>query len=199
MIIDSKDEIEYPGIKHVYREYLKGKIIILSIEMANAYLFRNINAGDRLYYKGKEVTPNKTYYLEKEYPCAEAVLRAAAKAYNLTLNEDAFRMLGPFGGGLSVEHLCGAITGGVAFLGLILYKGDKESLEKSKKATVEFYDSMVKYFASELCFDIKKKWRKEEPVTGVKKLYGCLDVVMKAGDLLDSILVNNVENNGVTK
>lgn len=65
LIIDSTDETEYPGIKHVYREYLKGKIIILSIETANAYLFRNINAGDRLFYKGKEVIPNKTYYLEK--------------------------------------------------------------------------------------------------------------------------------------
>ncbi len=65
LIIDSKDEIDYPGIKHVYKEYLKGEIIILSIQMANAYLFRNVNAGDRLYYQGSEVIPNKTYYLEK--------------------------------------------------------------------------------------------------------------------------------------
>jgi ABC-type multidrug transport system ATPase subunit len=65
LVIDSKDEIEYPGIKHVYREYLKGKIIILFVDMANAYLFRNINSADRLYYQGKEVIPNKTYYLEK--------------------------------------------------------------------------------------------------------------------------------------
>ncbi len=65
LIIDSKDAMDYPGIKHVYKEYLKGKIIILSVEMANAYLFRNIGAGDRLFYKGKEVIPNKTYYLEK--------------------------------------------------------------------------------------------------------------------------------------
>ena len=65
LIIDSKNETDYPDIKHVYREYLKGKILILSVEMANAYLFRNIGAGDRLFYQGKEVIPNKTYYLEK--------------------------------------------------------------------------------------------------------------------------------------
>ena len=134
----------------------------------------------------------KTYYLDKDYPCAESILRAAAKAYNLKLDENTFRALGPFGGGVSVEHLCGAIIGGVAFLGLILYKGDKKSLDKSKKATVEFYDSMVRYFASEMCFDIKKKWRKEEPVTGVKKLYGCLDVVTKASELLDGILEKKI-------
>jgi len=35
------------------------------VEMANTYLFRNINAADRLYYQGKDVIPNRTYYLEK--------------------------------------------------------------------------------------------------------------------------------------
>jgi len=65
LIIDGKNETDYPGIKHIYRVYLKGKIIILSVEMANTYLFRNINAADRLYYQGKDVIPNRTYYLEK--------------------------------------------------------------------------------------------------------------------------------------
>jgi len=65
LIIDSKNETYYAGIKHLYREYFKGKLVFLHIEPANAYLFRNIDADDRLYYKGKEVTPCRTLYFEK--------------------------------------------------------------------------------------------------------------------------------------
>lgn len=77
-------------------------------------------------------------YLDKAYPCAESVLRAAAKAYNLDLDENTFRTLGPFGGGISIEHICGAITGGVASIGVLLYKGDEESLNKAKKQPLNF-------------------------------------------------------------
>ncbi len=65
LIIDNKNESLYAGIKHLYKEYFKGKLVFLHIESANAYLFRNIDADDRLYYKGKEVIPYRTYYLEK--------------------------------------------------------------------------------------------------------------------------------------
>ncbi len=65
LVVDSKNESSYPSIKHIYKEYFKGKIVILRIESANAYLFRNVDADDRLYYKGKQVIPYRTYYIEK--------------------------------------------------------------------------------------------------------------------------------------
>ena len=65
LLIDSRIESSYEGIKHLYREYLKGKLIFLYIETANTYLFRNIDADDQLYYKGKEIVPYRTFYLEK--------------------------------------------------------------------------------------------------------------------------------------
>jgi len=65
LIIDSNGSMTFAGIKHLYRDYLKGKIIFLSVPSANAYLFRNIESDDKLYYKGHEVIPNRTYYLEK--------------------------------------------------------------------------------------------------------------------------------------
>jgi ABC-type multidrug transport system ATPase subunit len=65
LVIDNKHEAGFSGIKHIYREYLKGKLIFLSVESANAYLFRNVNGDDRLYYKGTEVIPYRTYYFEK--------------------------------------------------------------------------------------------------------------------------------------
>jgi ABC-type multidrug transport system ATPase subunit len=65
LVIDSKDPINYFGIKHLYKDYLKGKIIFLSVESVNVYLFRNVEADDKLYYKGRKLIPYRTYYLEK--------------------------------------------------------------------------------------------------------------------------------------
>ncbi len=65
LVIDNKNESFYTGIKHLYREYFKGKLIFLFIESAGAYLFRNIDADDRLYHKGKEVIPYRTFYFDK--------------------------------------------------------------------------------------------------------------------------------------
>lgn len=127
-------------------------------------------------------------YLEKECPCSESILCAVAEEYKLELEESTFRALGPFGGGIGVGHICGAITGGIASIGVLLYRGDKKSLSKSKKATIEFYEAMVTFFKSEMCFYIKKKWRKNKKVPGFKKSYGCLDVITKASELLDEIL-----------
>jgi ABC-type multidrug transport system ATPase subunit len=65
LIADSNASIGLTGIKHIYREYLKGKVIFLTVPSAHAYFFRNIESDDKLYYKGHEVVPNRTYYLEK--------------------------------------------------------------------------------------------------------------------------------------
>lgn len=65
LIIDSQHEPSYSGIRHMYREFFKGKLVILHVESAHTFLVRNIEADDRLNYKGKEVLPYRTYTLEK--------------------------------------------------------------------------------------------------------------------------------------
>ena len=42
----------------------------------------------------------RRYYLEKDYNCAETILRAANEEYHLGLNEDSFRLVSGFGGGM---------------------------------------------------------------------------------------------------
>jgi len=65
LIIDGQIDSSLTGIRHIYRDYLKGRIVILFVPAAQAYLFRNVESNDKLYYKGQEVIPNRTYYLEK--------------------------------------------------------------------------------------------------------------------------------------
>ncbi len=65
LIVDGQNETQYRGIRHLYREYFKGKLVFLHVEPADTYLFRNIEADDRLYYKGQQVIPYRSYYMEK--------------------------------------------------------------------------------------------------------------------------------------
>ena len=50
-------------------------------------------------------------YYQQGYNCAETIIRAGNKYYNLGLDENAFRITGAFGGGLQVGDVCGALTG----------------------------------------------------------------------------------------
>jgi ABC transport system ATP-binding/permease protein len=65
LIIDSSATTGLTGIKHIYHDYLKGRLVFLAVPSAGAYMFRNIDADDKMYYKGQEIIPNRTYYLEK--------------------------------------------------------------------------------------------------------------------------------------
>ncbi|MBN1952051.1 MAG: ATP-binding cassette domain-containing protein [Bacteroidales bacterium] len=65
LIIDDGNELEVPGARHLFREYFKGKLVIFQVECAHTYLFRNIDADDRLFYKGQALIPDRTYSLEK--------------------------------------------------------------------------------------------------------------------------------------
>ena len=56
------------------------------------------------------------YFHSLGYNCAETTLRAADEAWELHLPEEAFRLMGGFGGGMGVQGVCGAVSGGVAAL-----------------------------------------------------------------------------------
>ena len=56
------------------------------------------------------------YFHGLGYNCAESTLRAANEAWELNLPEEAFRLMGGFGGGMGVKGVCGGVSGGVAAL-----------------------------------------------------------------------------------
>ncbi|MBQ5812631.1 MAG: C-GCAxxG-C-C family protein [Clostridia bacterium] len=56
------------------------------------------------------------YFHGLGYNCAESTLRAANEAWDLNLPEEAFRLMGGFGGGMGVKGVCGGVSGGVAAL-----------------------------------------------------------------------------------
>ncbi len=65
LIIDSNKEAEYKDIKHVKKDYIKGRLHFLYIHSANIYVFRYVKANDQLSLNGRIIVPDRTYVLEK--------------------------------------------------------------------------------------------------------------------------------------
>ena len=59
----------------------------------------------------------KENYTGKGKNCAEAILLAGNKYYNLGLAEDSAKLLVGFGGGIGCGLICGCLAGSVAVLG----------------------------------------------------------------------------------
>ena len=56
------------------------------------------------------------YSKERDLNCAETILYAANDAYRLGLDKNALKMAAGFGGGMGIDSVCGALTGGIMVL-----------------------------------------------------------------------------------
>lgn len=63
------------------------------------------------------------YFAGLGYNCAETTLRAANEAWEMDMDENAFRLMGGFGGGMGIRNVCGAVSGGVAALSYYYVRG----------------------------------------------------------------------------
>ncbi|MBN2350523.1 MAG: ATP-binding cassette domain-containing protein [Bacteroidales bacterium] len=65
LVIDRYETAQEQEIKHIKKQYLKGKIIFLYIQETNTFIFRHIEADDRLYLNSRQVTLQQTYIFDK--------------------------------------------------------------------------------------------------------------------------------------
>jgi len=112
--------------------------------------------------------------------CAESMLYGANDYYDLKLDKKAFKLMSPFGGGMQVESVCGAITGALSVIGVIFTEKYQHEGELIKTVTKDFMSKMKKVFGSYDCSEIKKDWRDEEK--------GCVEVVSKVGEILEETI-----------
>ncbi|MGI6756031.1 MAG: C-GCAxxG-C-C family protein [Atopobiaceae bacterium] len=63
-------------------------------------------------------------YRGKGYTCAESVFLAANDVWNLGFTEDISPIMAGFGGGMHCGEVCGAISGGIAAMGLKYCSGN---------------------------------------------------------------------------
>ncbi len=121
----------------------------------------------------------KGYYLNG-YNCAEAMLLAGNEYYNLNLGQDTFKIMAGFGGGVTVEDLCGVVSGSVALLGLMFVENRAHDSAIIKDITTEFVEGFRAKLTSINCAELKSLYREEE-----KK---CSYVVDTGAKVLESII-----------
>ncbi len=100
--------------------------------------------------------------------------------YKLNLNAETFRVMAGFGGGMATGELCGALSGGVALLGVLFTPERGYDDGKVKEATKDFVESFRAQLSSDNCEVLKDLFREEE----IK----CIPVVEKGAEILEKII-----------
>ncbi len=119
----------------------------------------------------------------EDYNCAEKMIYGANQAYNLQLDKQACKLLAGFGGGMGIEHLCGALAGGVAVLSSLYVKDNAHGSKEIKKLTSDFLLRFEQEMGALNCKPLK-----ESHYTLFKK---CGPIMSTAATILDDIVQNN--------
>ena len=84
-------------------------------------------------------------YFSTDYNCSQSVMKAVLENKGLDFNE-IFHLAAGFGGGVGLQgHICGAVSGAVAALGVI--NGKKfDDVAKHKEATYESSEKFMQLF-----------------------------------------------------
>ena len=125
-----------------------------------------------------------SYYLEKDYNCAESTLRIMNDEYGLGLDEDALKLVGGFGAGMGCGSSCGVLCAGIAALSRVLIKERSHEDPANKETCGAFTQAFEKEMGSCMCAKLKEKYFRED---GTR----CYQTVEKGAALLEAFLEEN--------
>jgi len=112
--------------------------------------------------------------------CAQSMLCGANDTYGLGLDQKALYTMACFGGGMGVESVCGALTGALAALGVLLTGDNTLSTDRRKAIVTDFYKAFELRLGSDNCKLIKKEFRDDT--------LGCRPVVTLSAQILEEII-----------
>ncbi len=121
---------------------------------------------------------------KQDYNCAEKILYGANQAYDLNMSQNDMKVASAFGGGMGIEAMCGAITGGLMVIGILFTEVVQHQSPKVRELSDTFLNAYREKMSDLACKPLKKKYRTEE--------YGCHFVILEAAILLDEIYKNEV-------
>lgn len=117
------------------------------------------------------------YFINKDYNCAETMLRALNDEYKLGIDEEAYKLVGGFGGGMACGRACGALCGGCAALSSRLIKERAHATPELKEAVSGFAEQFAGHFGSDACGELVKTYKKPDT--------RCLELLCQAADIAD--------------
>lgn len=93
-------------------------------------------------------------YFKKGLFCSEAVVAAVADSFDVPQNLGVLSAAAGFGGGMGRGSVCGALSGGVMAIGMILNCEETRSAEKAQLSmalSAELTDAFEKYRGNVMC------------------------------------------------
>lgn len=131
--------------------------------------------------------------------CAQSVFVPYASKF-IPDPKMALKIMSPFGGGIShTDNICGAVTGGIAAIGLHLgHTAGNETTEKAlcAKATQQFLDEFGKKHGSINCTNLlgnnmSLPGEREKALAANKFNTICTNLVESATELVEKVLKDN--------
>ena len=117
----------------------------------------------------------KHYYLDQKKNCAISILLASNEHFGLNLNEEDYKLVAGFGGGIGCGYICGSLAGSIAVLGKMF--SDRQDF---RQICAEFAKRFEQELGSKNCSDIMK--------THVRKDTRCFLAVEKCACLLEEFI-----------
>ena len=118
---------------------------------------------------------------EEDFNCAEKILYGANISYNLNLSPEALKLSAGFGEGMAIESVGGALTAGIMVLSHRYVEDVRHQSDKIKEINQRFFREFIAEMDSIKCTHLKAAHRKED--------IGCFDIVLKAAEILDKLMV----------
>lgn len=124
----------------------------------------------------------RKYWNKSNYnlSCSETVLYAANDFYNLGLDENSFKIMAPFSGGMFEGETCGVVTGGISVIGILLTKDNKANSPEMIAAVKEFKLKFKEELKSRDCTPLKKMYEEEGT--------GCGNLIYAGGKILEAVI-----------
>ena len=117
---------------------------------------------------------------QEDYNCAEKIFYGANKAYNMGLDAAALKLSAAFGGGMGIESVCGALTGGVMALSSLYVKERGHESSRIKELTRELFANFKQELGEIECAPLKSRYRTPEEK--------CNRVILAAAKALDAVV-----------
>jgi C_GCAxxG_C_C family probable redox protein len=140
----------------------------------------------------KEMKKQAYSYFETGYHCAEVVTKTILSNFSKDSHPDAVKAASFFGGGIAgtTDELCGAFTGGIIVLGILMGRENPAEL-MTEGATIakKFKQKFTQEFGSLNCAKLMRGFAETE------NHFGCAKLTAKTAIMLAELLEEHDKNN----
>ena len=122
----------------------------------------------------------KEYFIDKDFNCAETVVRCIRDEYALDISEDDLKLVSGFGGGMGCGQTCGALCGLIAAYGKMTVKDRAHATADFGKSCGAICGAFNRKLGSMQCAELKKLYSSQE--------FRCLKTVEMALDIFEEFM-----------